>query len=75
MMALQEGITLRKRAVEALEKSTKMLEVAMGLLKHGNRAEAERVRHQARAQRTISTILMAKANQLETYPGTGRHPD
>ncbi len=65
-MVSHEGATLRKLAVEALEKSTKMLEVAMRLLKHGNRAEADRVRRKARAQRTISTLLMAKANQLET---------
>jgi hypothetical protein len=65
-MVIQEGVTLRKMAVEALEKSTRMLEVAMRLLKHGNRAEADRVRREARVQRTISTLLMAKANQLET---------
>ena len=72
-MVTQEGFTLRKMAVEALEKSTRMLEVAMNLLKHGNRAEAERVRREARAQRTISTLLMAKASQLETNPSQSRH--
>jgi len=72
-MVSQEGFTLRKMAVEALEKSTRMLEVAMNLLKHGNRAEAERVRREARAQRTISTLLMAKASQLETNPSQSRH--
>lgn len=72
-MVAQEGLTLRKLAVEALEKSTRMLEVAMRLLKHGNRVEADRVRREARAQRTISTLLMAKANQLETNSDYQRH--
>ena len=61
-----EGVTLRERAIEALQKSTRMLEVAVRLLKQGNRTEAERVRQQARAQRTISALLMARANRLET---------
>ena len=72
-MVGQDGLTLRKLAVEALEKSTRMLEVAMRLLKHGNRAEADRVRREARAQRTISTLLMAKASQLETDTELYRH--
>lgn len=67
-----EGITLRERAVEALQKSTRMLEVARRLFKYGNRTEAERVRREARAQRTISALLMAKANRLETYQRTVR---
>ena len=65
-METRDGLTLRKRALEALKKSTKMLEVAVNLMKQGNRTEAERVRDYARSQRTISTLLMAEANQLET---------
>ena len=65
-MGTTDGVTLRKRALEALKKSTKMLEVAVTLMKQGNRSEAERVRDYARSQRTISTLLMAEANQLET---------
>ena len=68
-----EGVTLRERAVEALQKSTRMLEVAVRLLKQGNRIEAERVRQQARAQRTISALLMAKANRLETSSQSYHH--
>jgi hypothetical protein len=60
-----DGLTLRKQALEALETSTKMLEVAVRLLKQGNRAESDRVRDEARTQRTISTLLLAEANKLE----------
>ncbi len=42
-----------------------MLEVAIRLLKQGNRAESDRVKSAARTQRTISTLLMAEANNLE----------
>lgn len=62
-----DGLALRKRALEALERSTKMLEVAVCLLKQGNRAESERVKSEARTQRTISTLLMAEANNLELH--------
>ena len=65
-MGITDGLKLRKRALEALKKSTRMLEVAVTLMKQGNRTEAERVRGYARSQRTISTLLMAEANQLET---------
>jgi hypothetical protein len=58
-------LTLRKRALEALEGSTKMLLVAVRLLKQGNRVEADRVREEARTQRTISTLLLAEANRLQ----------
>ena len=64
-MGTSEGLTLRKRALEALERSTRMLEVAIRLLKQGNRAESDRVKAEARTQRTISKLLMAEANNLE----------
>jgi hypothetical protein len=64
-MGSREGFGLRQQAVEALEKSTKMLEVAVDLMKQGNRAEAQRLRSEAETQRTISTLLMAEANSLE----------
>ncbi len=67
-MGSREGLSLRERALEALEKSTKTLEVAFGLLKQGNQAEADRLRDEARKQRTISTLLMAEANREETNP-------
>jgi hypothetical protein len=69
-MHVSDGLALRKRALEALERSTKMLEVAVRLLKQGNRAESERVKSEARKQRTISTLLMAEANNLELHSQT-----
>jgi hypothetical protein len=64
-MRVSDGLTMRRRALEALERSTKMLEVAIRLLKQGNRAESDRVRDEARTQRTISTLLMAEANKVD----------
>ena len=64
-MGSREGLTLREKALEALEKSTKMLQVALDLLTQGNQAESARVHKEARRQRTISTLLMAEANKLE----------
>ena len=64
-MGSREGLTLREKALEALEKSTKMLQVALDLMTMGNRVEAARVHQEARKQRTISTLLMAEANKLE----------
>ena len=64
-MGSREGLTLREKALEALEKSTRMLQVALDLLTQGNQTEATRVRNEARKHRTISTLLMAEANNLE----------
>ena len=73
-MGSREGIQLRRQALQALEKSTRMFEVAFDLLKQGNESEAERVRDEARAERTISTLLMAEANNLEsTFPSNQLH--
>ena len=67
-MERREGLTLREKALEALETSTKMLQVALDLFTQGNQVEATRVRDEARKQRTISTLLMAEANSLEMNP-------
>ncbi|HYJ87302.1 MAG TPA: hypothetical protein VEW46_14670 [Pyrinomonadaceae bacterium] len=64
-MRVSDGLTLRTRALEALERSTKMLDVAIRLLKQGNRVESDRVKNEARTQRTLSTLLMAEANKLD----------
>ena len=64
-MGSREGLTLREKALEALEKSTKMLQVALDLLNQGNQVEAARLQKEARKQRTLSTLLMAEANNLE----------
>jgi len=71
-MGSRDGLTLREKALEALEKSTKMLQVALDLLTQGNQVEADRVRTEARRQRTISTFLMAEANSLEMSAKTFR---
>ena len=64
-MTGQEGLSLRQQALEALEKSTKLLKIATGLWSQGQRVEAESLRNEARTHRTISTLLMAKANNLD----------
>lgn len=64
-MGSREGLTLREKALEALQKSTKMLQVALDLMTQGNQEESARVHQEARKQRTISTLLMAEANKLE----------
>ena len=77
-MGSGEGLTLRERALEALEKSTEMLQVALKLLGQGNQVEAARVQTEARKQRTISTFLMAEANSLENSTKifrSGQSPD
>lgn len=59
-MGSKEGMTLQQRALAALERSTMMLKVASLLRKQGNKVEAEKLVGEAREQRTISTLLMAK---------------
>lgn len=71
-MGRREGLTLREKALEALERSTKMLQIAVDLLTQGNKVESDRVRDEARKQRTISTLLMAEANSLEMNLYRGR---
>jgi BioD-like phosphotransacetylase family protein len=52
--------------MEALQESTTMLEVACNLLEQGNRKEAQRLQSEARTKRSVSVLLMAKANTLES---------
>lgn len=59
------GTELREQAMEELQQSTTMLQVAGKLLDQGNVEEAKRLRDEARAHRNISVWLMAKANTLE----------
>ena len=56
-----DELRMQQRAVEALEESTKSLEVADQLLKVGNYREAERLQAQAREQRKVSVQLLAQA--------------
>jgi hypothetical protein len=73
LVGSRDGMQVRKQALQALEKSTRMFDVAFDLLKQGNESEAERVRDEARAERTISTLLMAEANNLEATTPSNQH--
>ena len=66
---------LREQAMEALQESTTLLEVACNLMEQGNRKEAERLHREAQNKRHVSVLLMAKANALENdYRGSsGSH--
>jgi hypothetical protein len=64
-MSQEWSMPLREQAMEALEESTKILEVACNLMEQGNRKEAERLHKAARTKRSVSVLLMAKANALE----------
>ena len=59
---------LLERAMEALQESTTMLQVAGKLLDQGNLEEARRLRDKARARRNVSVWLMAKANTSDDEP-------
>jgi hypothetical protein len=72
-MVSRNESTLRKQALEILEHSTKMLEVATHLLEQGNRTEANRLWKDARKERTISTLLLAEANTLKDSDLYRRH--
>lgn len=75
-MGSREELTLRQKALEALEKSTRMLQVAVDLLEQGNAGESERVRKEAQTQRMISTLLMSEAHTIERNPTSVRsNPD
>ena len=69
----QQSMPLREQAMEALQESTTMLEVASNLLDQGNRIEAERLHKAARNKRNVSVLLMAKANALENESGARAH--
>ena len=56
-----DELRMQQRAVEALEESTKTLEVADQLLRVGNYREAERLQAEAREQRKVSVQLLAQA--------------
>ena len=56
---------LREQAMEALQESTTMLQVACNLMEQGNKQEAERLHRAARTKRNVSVLLMAKANAIE----------
>ena len=66
-MQKQSSISLREKALEALETSTKLLKVANQLHSQGNTKEASRLLQEGRVQRNLSVWLMAKANQRSDH--------
>lgn len=66
-----EAGKIRHQALSALEKSTKLFEIAENLVRQGNESEAQWVRNEARAQRNISVWLMATANKPNAEKGAG----
>jgi hypothetical protein len=64
-METEDRLAVQRRALEALQKSTKTLEIAEQLLSVGNVKEAERLRNEAREQRNISVWLMTQAKERE----------
>ena len=71
-MQKELSLTLSERALEALEKSTKLLRVANQLESQGNLTESGRLRAEGRTQRSISVWLMAQANDVAGRVRTGR---
>jgi hypothetical protein len=64
-METEDRLAIQQRALEALQKSTKTLEIAEQLLSVGNVKEAERLKNEAREQRNISVWLMTQAKERE----------
>lgn len=60
-MKTEDRLTNQEKALEALQESTKTLEIAEQLLSVGNIKEAERLRDKAREQRNISIWLMSQS--------------
>jgi hypothetical protein len=62
-METEDRLAIQQKALEALQQSTKTLEIAEQLVKVGNIKEAERLRDEAREQRNVSVWLMTQAKQ------------
>ena len=71
-MRSKEGLAIRQLGLATLEKSTKMLQVALTLIKQGNAREAKRLWGEARRQRTVSSRIVAEADKLERDLRGGR---
>jgi hypothetical protein len=62
-METENRLKFQQKALEALQESTKTLEIAERLLDVGNIREAERLRDEAREKRNVSMRLMAQAQR------------
>ena len=67
-MEAEDRDTSQQKALEALQESTKTLEIAEQLLSVGNIKEAERLRDKAREQRNVSVWLMRQVQGSEANP-------
>ena len=67
-MGAENRETSQQKALEALQESTKTLEIAEQLLSVGNIKEAERLRAKAREQRNVSVWLMRQVQGSEANP-------
>jgi len=67
-MEAEDRGMVQQKALEALQESTKTLEIAEQLLRVGNIKEAERLRDKAREQRNVSVWLMRQVQGSETNP-------
>ena len=67
-MEAEDRGMVQQKALEALQESTKTLEIAEQLLSVGNIKEAERLRAKAREQRNVSVWLMRQAQGSEANP-------
>ena len=67
-MEAEDRGMVQQKALEALQESTKTLEIAEQLLRVGNIKEAERLREKAREQRNVSVWLMRQVQGSEANP-------
>ena len=67
-MEAEDRGMVQQKALEALQESTKTLEIAEQLLRVGNIKEAERLRDKAREQRNVSVWLMRQVQGSEANP-------
>src|SRR5947208_9935061 len=68
VMETEDRGTVQQKALEALQESTRTLEVAEQLVRVGNIKEAERLREKAREQRNVSVWLMRQVQGSEANP-------
>jgi hypothetical protein len=65
-MEIEARLRIQHKALEALQESTKTLEIAERLLNVGNIREAERLRDEARQKRDVSIWLMSQVQRKNT---------
>jgi hypothetical protein len=66
VMEMEDRLSIQQKALEALQDSTRSLEIAEQLLKVGNVTEAQRLRDEAREQRNLSVWLMSQSRNVDS---------